>query len=396
MVFRSLAFLYIFIGFSLSFSQNLAFPKIELEPVISGLTLPTYATTAHDGTGRIYIVQLNGFVRILTKGELLDTPFLNLDGLVTALSGEQGMYSIAFHPNYKENGRFFVSYTEFPSNDVVVREHRVSKKNPNYAYRIAYAKDILRFHPRAPYHQGGQLNFGPDGYLYISFGDGGTPLYTYTPDFDVAQRSDTFAGKILRIDVDHGDPYSIPEDNPFSQVKWAKKEIYALGFRNPWKFSFDRETGDLLAADVGNYDWEEINQIVPGGNYGWPAREGPVCFVFPDNKEIAIANCNETQNFLEPLVTYGHMAFEPLGGNAVLSGYVYRGTNYPDFEGFYFYADFTNGRIWALRRQGGNAESKLLAETGLNFTSFVEDETGELYLLTISGELYRLKPKTSK
>ncbi|MCA9839418.1 MAG: PQQ-dependent sugar dehydrogenase [Trueperaceae bacterium] len=393
MVLRFFAFLVICSFFPSSFSQTPAFPEIELEPVISGLTLPTYATTARDGSGRIFIVQLNGFVRILSRGQLQETPFLNLDGLVTALSGEQGMYSIAFHPNYKENGRFFVSYTEYPSNDVVVREHRVSEKNPNYAYRVAYAKDIIRFHPRAPYHQGGQLAFGPDGYLYVSFGDGGAPLYTYTPNFDVALRYDTFAGKILRIDVDNGDPYSIPSDNPFSQLNWVKGEIYALGFRNPWKFSFDRQTGNLLAADVGNYDWEEINLIVAGGNYGWPAREGPVCFVFPDNKAVAVPGCDNTRNYLEPLITYGHMAFEPAGGNAVLGGYVYRGSAYPSMQGLYFYADFTNGRIWALQRQGKQVDHKLLAETGLNFTSFVEDETGELFLLAISGELFRIKAK---
>ena len=396
MVLRYLVLTFIFVFIGIYPSQTQTFPEIELEPVISGLSLPTHATTARDGSGRIFIVQLNGFVRILSRGELGDTPFLNLDGLVTALSGEQGMYSIAFHPNYQENGRLFVSYTEYPSNDVVVREHRVSEKNPNYAYRIAHAKDVLRFQPRAPYHQGGQLAFGPDGYLYISFGDGGSPLYTYTANFDIAQKLDTFAGKILRIDVDNGDPYSIPKDNPFIKVEGARQEIFALGFRNPWKFSFDRQTGDLLAADVGNYDWEEINQVVAGGNYGWPAREGPVCFVFPDSKEIALESCHEPQNFVEPLVTYGHLAFEPLGGNAVLSGYVYRGNAFPQWHGFYFYADFTNGRIWALDRREASNETRLIAETGLNFTSFVEDETGELYLLTISGELYRLKAKRSE
>lgn len=379
-----------------AFAQDLPFPEIELEPVLEGLGLATYATSARDGSGRLFVVELDGFVRIIEQGRLLDTPFLNLDGLVTAMTGEQGMYSIAFHPDYKDNGRFFVSYTEYPSNDVVIREHRVSKRNPNYAYRLAQAKDILRFQPSAPYHQGGQLAFGPDAYLYISFGDGGMPLYTHVPDFDKALKFDSLAGKILRIDVDSADPYAIPEDNPFSHMSWVPGEIYALGFRNPWKFSFDRETGELLAADVGNYDWEEINAIVAGGNYGWPAREGPVCFVFPDTKMLAVEGCETSQRYLEPLLSYGHMAFDSEGGNAVVAGYVYRGQAYPEMQGFYFYGDFTNGRIWTMRRQGSKVESKLVAETGLNITSFVEDEEGELYVLTIAGGLYKLRPQSSE
>ncbi len=380
---------------SFSFSQNLPFPELELEPVLEGLTLPIYATSAKDGSGRLFVVQLDGFVRIVQNGELLDSPFLNLDGQVTALSGEQAMYSIAFHPNYAENGRFFVSYAEVETNRVVVAEHRVSERNPNYAYRNVRNKFILSFKPDAPYHQGGQLQFGPDGYLYVSFGDGGTPLYTYTPGFDKALGLDSFAGKILRIDVDNGDPYSIPEDNPFSSLDWVPGEIYALGFRNPWKFSFDFETGELLAADVGNYDWEEINKIVAGGNYGWPAREGPVCFVFPDTKAIAVENCELNKQYLDPLITYGHLAFDPDGGNAIVSGYVYRGQHYPEMNGFYIYGDFTNGKIWLMRRQEGKIESKLALDTDLQITSFAEDDEGELYVLSIRGGLYKIKPIVS-
>jgi glucose/arabinose dehydrogenase len=351
-----------------------------------------------DGTNRIFIVQLDGFVYIVKNGKHYPLPFLNLDGIVTAQSAEQGMYSLAFHPDFKNNRRFFVSYIENGSDDFVVTEYRAYRYVPDFADPKS-KKEILRFSPAHPFHQGGQLGFGPDGYLYIAIGDGGEPLAEFVPNFDVAQQLDTFAGKILRIDVDNGDPYAIPRDNPFVKIPGAKGEIYALGFRNPWKFSFDRETGDLYVSDVGNYDWEEINLVKKGGNYGWPYKEGPVCFFFPlpadqpKEEKYTDPTCEGSSRFNKPLHYYGHLAITPDGGNAVTGGYVYRGTTYPEMEGVYFFGDWTNGRIWALRHNHYGVSTKLMLETGQQLLSFFEDLEGEIYVLTLNGTMYRIVTK---
>lgn len=369
------------------------FPEVRLEPVFEGLNLPVYATYAPDGSGRLFIVSLDGLVHILKNGKLLTEPFLSLSGTVTAQEGEQGMYSLAFHPDYAANRRFFVSYTEAGTGDVVVSEHQASFTHPDLAEHEG--QEIIRFTPLVPYHHGGQLAFGPDGYLYISFGDGTGPLFTRTPDFERAQSLTELAGKILRIDVDspgQDASYSVPADNPFTFMDWVPGEVYALGLRNPWKFSFDRETGELYAGDVGNYDWEEVNIIEAGGNYGWPVREGPVCFIFPDTERPASEDCENTVRYLEPLHSYGHVAFDEAGGNAIVGGYVYRGKAYPKLDGLYLYADFTNGRIWGLRTLRTTALSKQLLDTDLAITSFVEDEAGELYVLDIAGGLHRIVP----
>ena len=253
-------------------------------------------------------------------------------------------------------------------------------------------QEIIRFDPLVPFHHGGQLEFGPDGYLYISFGDGTGPLFEPTPDFKRSQDMTSLGGKILRIDVDASQgelPYGIPADNPFVGKGEARAEIYALGFRNPWKFSFDRDTGALYTSDVGNYDWEEINLVEAGANYGWPIREGPVCFVFPETNELAYPDCAQQEGLSGPLLRYGHAAFDDEGGNAVVGGYVYRGEAYPELRGLYLYADFTNGRIWATDPNAAEDRS-LLIDTDYAITSFAEDEAGELYVTVISGEVFRL------
>lgn len=369
------------------------FPAIRLTEVTTELNLPVYGTGAGDGSGRLFIVTLDGFVTIVDKGVVKGFPFLDLGTRVTAREGEQGFYSLAFHPRYAENRRFFVSYTEIGTGDLVIYEHKVSRTDPDFAAE-GTGKEIIRYTPLVPFHHGGQLAFGPDGYLYISFGDGTGPLFEPRDKFDRAQQLDSLGGKILRIDVDAATPYSVPADNPFVFMDWIHTEIYALGLRNPWKFSFDRVTGELYASDVGNYDWEEIDLIESGGNYGWPAREGPVCFVYPSNNEIAVEGCQTSQRYAPPLERYGHVAFDENGGNAIVGGYVYRGSAYPEFTGYYFYGDFTNGRIWAMRRTRYGAESKLLLDTDYPITSFVEDDAGELYMLSITGGLYRLEPSS--
>jgi glucose/arabinose dehydrogenase len=378
---------------SLGFAQ-VPFPKIHLEPVMENLHLPIYATMPNDDTERTFIVQLDGYVYIVKDGKQFPFPFLDLDGIMTAQAAEQGMYGMTFHPNYKFNRRFFVSYIENGTDDLVIMEYRAYQYVPDFADPKS-AKEILRFSPAHPFHQGGQLAFGPDGYLYISIGDGGEPLVEAFKGFDVAQKLDTFAGKVLRVDVDVislGDEktYRIPEDNPFVGIPGAKEEIFALGFRNPWKFSFDRETGDLYLSDVGNYDWEEVNLVKKGGNYGWPYKEGPVCFIFPKDESLADPNCKTSRRYNKPLYSYGHVSFDQMGGNAITGGYVYRGKASPSMQGYYFYGDWTNGRVWALTHNVYGASTKLLLETQEQLFSFFEDLNGELYITTLNGNMYHL------
>jgi hypothetical protein len=384
---------------SLVQAQN-DFPEVRLESFLSGLRLPVYATMPDDDTKRIFVVSLDGFVYIVKDGEQYPLPFLDLDGIVTALEAEQGMYSLAFHPDYKNNRRFFVSYIEKDSDDFVVSEYGAYRYIPDFADPKS-AKEILRFSPKAPFHQGGQLAFGPDGYLYVAIGDGGEPLAERVPDFDVAQQLDSFGGKLLRIDVDNvEDPknYSVPGDNPFVNLAEAKSEIYALGFRNPWKFSFDRETGELYLSDVGNYDWEEINAVQKGGNYGWPYKEGPVCFFFPlpvdlpkEERYTDPACEKDSRVYTDPLTYYGHVAFDKQGGNAVTGGYVYRGKRFSELQGLYFFGDWTNGRIWVLAKMPSNETIRHeVLDTDYQLSSFFEDIDGELYVLTITGEMYHV------
>jgi glucose/arabinose dehydrogenase len=399
---------------TLTIQAQLEFPQVRLEQVMSGLQLPVYATMPNDSTERIFYVTLDGFVYIIKNGQQYPLPFLDLDGIVTAMSAEQGMYSLAFHPDYKNNRRFFVSYIELGTDDFVVTEYKAYHYVPDFADPKS-AKEILRFSPRNPYHQGGQLDFGPDGYLYIAIGDGGEPLAERVAQFDLAQKLETFAGKLLRIDVDKIETtktseselkvpnskeksknYSVPGDNPFVKLPWVKTEIYALGFRNPWKFSFDRKTGELYLSDVGNYDWEEINVVKKGGNYGWPYKEGPVCFFFPlpadqpKEERYADPDCEGSRRYNSPLISYGHVAFDKEGGNAVTGGYVYRGDAFSEMQGFYFFADWTNGRVWALTKTRSGAVKQTVLETGYQISSFFEDTNGELYILTIDGNMFHL------
>lgn len=356
-----------------------------LEPLSVELSKPVFATHAGDGSGRLFIVQLGGQVRIFVDGELLEAPFLSLGSRLTAQEGEQGFYSLAFHPNYAANGRFFISYTENETGALVVMEHQVSE-DPNYADLDAYAKEILRLSPVEPFHHGGGLAFGPDGHLYISLGD-----TVFTIDFlrtlPNAQDLSSLAGKIIRIDVDSGDPYAVPNDNPFVGVEGARGEIYALGFRNPWKLTFDRATGDLYAVDVGNDRWEEVNKVEAGGNYGWHAKEGPECFEYYDTYELVDPNCPTSEAYTAPLTYYAHLLQDEMGGNAAVGGYVYRGERYPAWQGVYFFGDFVSGRIWSL---SPNGTVLLLQDLSHPVSSFAEDAAGELYVLTMDGGLYHL------
>jgi glucose/arabinose dehydrogenase len=348
----------------------------ELELIADGLAAPVYVTHAGDGSGRLFVVEKAGTIRIIAEGSVEPTPFLDISRIVGSRASEQGLLSVAFHPSYASNGFFFVNYTDV-NGDTVVARYSVSP-DPNAADPNS-ARVILTLDQPAANHNGGMLAFGPDGYLYIGTGDGGRA----GDPWDNAQNSQALLGKMLRLDVDGAEPYAIPPDNPFIGDSAARDEIWALGLRNPWRYSFDRTTGDLYMADVGQNAWEEIDfqpANSPGGeNYGWNIMEGTHCF-------SPRTDCDQSGLTL-PIAEYSHQL-----GCSVTGGYVYRGTAFPELTGAYTFGDFCSGIIWALyRNQNGNWTSAELLRSGFSISSFGEDETGELYLTNLRpGELYRL------
>jgi hypothetical protein len=357
----------------------LASPQIALQPVASGLATPVAITHAGDGSGRLFITLKAGQVVIYDGTGVLSTPFLDIRPLVSN-GAEQGLLSVAFHPSYRSNGFFFVNYTN-TSGDTVIARYSVSQ-DPNVADPNSGTILLTVTQPFAN-HNGGQLQFGPDRYLYIGMGDGGSggdPL-------DNAQNLEALLGKILRIDIDGAFPYAIPGDNPFVGREGARKEIWARGLRNPWRFSFDRLTGDLLIADVGQNTWEEVNYQAAGSkggeNYGWRLMEGNHCFNPP-------SNCN-TGALSLPVIEYAHGSNDSLGCS-ITGGYRYRGTKNHGLRGVYFYGDFCTGRIWgASQHPGGEWTTTELLVTSLSISTFGEDEVGELYIANYSpGEIYRI------
>jgi hypothetical protein len=355
----------------------------SLTRVASGLTAALYVTAPPGDTLRIFVVQQNGFIRVLRRDTLLATPFLDLSSLV-AYSGERGLLSMAFHPSYATNGQFYVYYTG-PSGTITIARYRVSSGNPNVADPAS--AQILLSIPHATYsnHNGGLVAFGPDGYLYIGTGDGGgggDPLGN-------GRDSTKLLGKILRIDVNGAAPYAIPPTNPFFGRPPAAPEVWAYGLRNPWRFAFDRGGGgDFYIADVGQNLWEEIDFALagdPGGhNYGWNRMEGTHCY-------SPSSGCVSTGLVL-PVYEYDHGS----GSCSIIGGYVYRGTRVPALAGRYFFADLCTGWVRSLKMQGGVATDVQdhTPQFGVHtqITSFGEDGRGELYITVGSGEVYRIAP----
>ncbi|HYC58880.1 MAG TPA: PQQ-dependent sugar dehydrogenase [Thermoanaerobaculia bacterium] len=349
-------------------------PTVALQPVTDGLDNLVSITHAHDN--RLFITQQFGLVRIYDGTRLLPDPFLDVRHLVTS-NGEQGLLSIAFHPDYAANGLFYVNYTNLAGHTVIAR-YSVSPQNPNRA-NASSAVPILTINQPFANHNGGQLQFGKDGYLYIGMGDGGSGG---DPD-NRAQNLGDLLGKMLRIDVNSGSPYAIPPSNPFVGQTGARPEIWSLGLRNPWRFSFDRFTGDLWTADVGQGQWEEINfqpaTSIGGENYGWRRMEGTHCF-------NPSTNCN-TGNLVLPVIEYNHNV-----GCSVTGGYVYRGSRYPRLNGTYLYGDFCSGRIWGgTRNANGTVTVRDLLDAPFNISTFGEDANGEVYVGDYgNGILYRI------
>jgi glucose/arabinose dehydrogenase len=337
---------------------------------------------ANDGSGRLFVLEQHGAIRIVQEGQILPEPFLDITPQVTSTGNEQGLLGLAFHPRYTENGYFYVNYTR-TDGDTIIARFQVSAENPNLADP---ASETQLMHIPQPFanHNGGAVVFGPDGYLYLALGDGGA---AGDPQGN-GQSLDTLLGKILRIDVDAQDTagrlYGIPADNPFSDGG-GLPEIWAYGLRNPWRIAFDRLTGDLYFADVGQNQWEEVNYLPagsPGGaNFGWDYFEGTHSYEgqLPSGTTV-----------VAPVAEYSHAE----GGCSITGGFVYRGPSLPAFQGVYLYGDFCTGLIWGLLRSpDGGWQNALLFQNAGRITSFGEDEAGELYLLDRSGVVYILTGK---
>ncbi len=349
--------------------------SLALQPVVSGLSFPLYLTAPVGDTGRLFVVEKGGRIRIVKQGTLLPAAFLDLRGVIST-GGEQGLLGLAFHPQYASNGRFFVDFTN-PAGDTRVVAYQVSA-NPDSADPTS-GDTILKVAQPYSNHNGGGVTFGPDGYLYIGLGDGGSGG---DPDGHGQDRTELL-GSLLRIDVDGESPYTSPADNPYFNSPGLAPELWNYGLRNPWRFSFDRLTGDLYIGDVGQNDWEEVDVTPPGSaagaNYGWNLMEGLSCY--------RPVNCNPSGLTL-PVLQYDHN-----NGCAVTGGYVYRGPAMPGLHGTYFYADYCNGWVRSFRYQAGQAMDPRDWPTlapGASIPSFGEDARGELYLLTTAGTVYRI------
>ncbi len=337
-------------------------PAITLNKVATGFTQPAYLAGAGDGSGRIFVVEQPGRIRILKSGSILPSPFLDITSLVQ-LDSEQGLLSVAFSPGFARNGTFYIDYTSKAGNGrTVIARYHVLSTNPDLA-DASIAETILTIDQPYPNHNGGQLQFGPDGLLYIGMGDGGS---AGDPQHN-GQNPTALLASILRIDVEHG-------AGPYQPQIWAK------GLRNPWRFSFDAANGDLYIADVGQDSYEEVDYVPagtgPGLNFGWNVMEGLHCY--------GAATCSAS-GFTLPVAEYDHGQ-----GCSVSGGYVYRAKRYPALTGIYFYGDFCSGKLWGMRRVNGAWSTSVLKETDFSVSGFGIDDDGNLYLLDYHGGIYEV------
>ena len=361
-------------------------PTIALEPVFAGFQSPVYLTYAQGdspGSSPLFIVEKAGRIYRVEgspaseAGATQPTLFLDITDRVGSEGNEQGLLSLAFPPDFLAGGLFYLNYTD-RNGDTVIARYRLLGDDPRQGDPASEQK-LLQIEQPASNHNGGQLQFGPEGYLYIGTGDGGRA----GDPWGNAQNPGVLLGKLLRLDVTGAETYAVPSDNPFVGLPGARPEIWALGLRNPWRFAFDRVTNDLYIADVGQNRYEEVD-FQPAGsaggeNYGWDVMEGNHCF------EPA-ANCNP-QGLVPPVAEYDHSQ-----GCSITGGYVYRGTRYPSLTGVYFFGDFCSGNIWGLKRESSGAWTvALLLESGVNISSFGEDAAGEIYVVGYrDGTIYHL------
>ncbi len=356
---------------------DLSSVTIGLEPIFGDLNNPVFLTDSGDGSGDIFIVEKGGKILLVKGGNVQSQPFLDITSRIRSSGSEQGLFSVAFHPNYASNGYLYVDYTDTNGNTVVAR---ITASSDHTSTDPNSFKKILGIKQPYANHNGGQLAFGPDGMLWIGAGDGGSEG---DPQGN-GQKTNTLLGKILRIDVDHGDPYSIPPSNPFADGKKGKPEIWAYGLRNPWRFSFDRATHDLYIGDVGQSTWEEIDfvssDLKPGLNFGWKIMEATHCYQ-PSK------NC-DTSGLTMPVAEYSHAP----GNCSVTGGYVYRGSQYKAIDGAYFFTDYCSGTIWALTRDASGKWSQTqVAQGKAGYSSFGQDGNGELYICDLNnGTIYHL------
>ena len=347
-----------------------------LTPIADGFVQPLSITHAGDGSGRLFVAEQRGTVRSVHGDALVDRPYLDLRDRTRA-QGERGLLGLAFHPDFADNGRLFVHYTD-TGGTTVLSELRAATPDADVV-DPATERVILTLEQPYGNHNGGQIAFGPDGYLYLGLGDGGSggdPL-------DAGQDLGTWLGTILRLDIDGQQPYAVPDDNPFVGIDDALDEIWAYGLRNPWRFSFDRDTGDLWIADVGQNEVEEVNRQDAdsdgGENYGWRIMEGDACYDPP-------TGCDPT-GLTMPVLTYTHASG---WGRSVTGGYVYRGSDVPSLEGAYVFGDYVSGRIFVAEGEGDDWSARILLEPGFRIATFGQDEAGELYLADYQGGvLYR-------
>jgi glucose/arabinose dehydrogenase len=351
--------------FILATPQSGASAEIALAPLVDGFDRPVQIVSAHDGTHDLYIAQQDG--RIFRFNGVTTTLFADLRDVVECCPNG-GLLSLVFHPHYATNRQFFVQYVNRNSDTTIAR----------YTGTTA---EVLIVAPQpkedVPNHHGGTLQFGPDGMLYVSIGDGGA----YVRVTNRAQELDHLLGKLLRIDVDHGTPYAIPADNPFATSPGIRPEIWSYGLRNPWRFSFDRATGELLMGDVGQDSFEELDittiAAARGANFGWPMTEGLHCYL--------PAVCR-TDGLTLPRLEYPRAE-----GCSVTGGYRYRGTRWRNFRDVYFYGDWCTGRIWAATQNAsGEWTSRVVLQSNAAVVSFGEDDDGELYVVDYNGRIFRI------
>ncbi len=351
--------------------------QFALTTFATGFHSPLGLESPRDNTGRLFVVEQGGTIQIIQNNALLTTPFLDISAKITS-GGELGLLGLAFHPSFPTNRRFYVNYTRTTLGQLqtVISEFQASGTNPNLA-DLTTERILLVVNQPFPNHKGGQLAFGPDGFLYIGLGDGGSEG---DPNGN-GQNTQTLLGKMLRIDVDHtstGKQYAIPTDNPFA-VSGGFPEIFAFGLRNPWRFSFDAPTGRLFVADVGQNSFEEVDLVTKGNNYGWNIMEGTHCF-------NPATNCNTTGLTL-PIHDYPRS-----DGTTVIGGFVYRGTAIASLVGVYVFGDFGSGKIWTLTEAPANTWTRAdVLSTGRPISSFGRDQAGELYVVDITaGSILKL------